>query len=57
MSYAWNAEEGHFGGETTGNPTDWRAPDEAGDYQIKCTVNDGQSAVSKMVVVEVRQDG
>lgn len=56
LSYAWDAEAGHFEGGTTENPGRWRAPTEPGDYEIKCTVNDGQSAVSETMTVQVRED-
>lgn len=60
LSYFWSSEGGEIetglsAYSTTTNPARWNAPEETGEYEVKCTVSDSESTVSKTVTVEVRQ--
>ena len=52
LSYAWSANGGQFV-ETTGNPVDWSPRGETGEYQIECTVNDGQATATDSITFTV----
>lgn len=60
LSYFWSSEGGEIetglsSYSTTTNPARWNAPEETGEYEVKCTVSDSESTVSRTVTVEVRQ--
>ncbi|NLA04914.1 MAG: PKD domain-containing protein, partial [Firmicutes bacterium] len=44
LTYKWSGD-GTFS-NTKGNPTNWTAPDIAGEYKIKVTVKDGRGGVA-----------
>jgi len=52
LTFRWHATGGDFVNEKN-NPTQWRAPNTAGDYTLTLTVTDGYYEVSKTATIKV----